>query len=370
MAARQREFQVYVSLSDAVVGAGREHLVRSSAWRPHGALQDVYVTECCSDLLREECLAWIEHLQPGDVNRIRCHISTKSNLPSPGNLMHSRDLQWLLEWLNGRWLHELLARERLVTFFQPIVEVASRRRVFAFECLSRARGEHGELIPPDQLFQAARATGQLSALDVAAQFTAVRSAARQKLDTCIFINISPRCLDHSAEVLQRTISLSQEEGLPSDRLVFEVVESDKLDDLDLLMRVLQFCRSVGSRVALDDVGAGYNSLALMAEVRPDFIKIDRALIRGVDHDVFKCRVVSKLIELARDLRIATVVEGIETEAEWDWVHTQGAEYGQGFLLGRPCENPIGWGGLPDPPKLPDLVNSTDTSWDLPVGAQS
>lgn len=339
MTPHRREFHIYVSLSDAVVGPGREHLFKSSIWRPHPALRNVYMTQCSTDLLREECLDWIRCLQPGDLNRIRCHISTGTDVPTPGHLMHSRDLQWLMEWLNGRWLHELLERQRLVTFFQPIVELASRERVFAFECLSRARGEQGELIPPDQLFQAARATGQLSALDIAAQYTAIRSAARKGLETCIFINISPRCLDGSADILRRTIALSLDEGFPSERLVFEVVESEKIDDLQLLIQVLKFCRSVGSRVALDDVGAGYNSLALMAEVRPDFIKIDRALIRGVDHDLFKCRVVSKLIELARDLQIATVVEGIETEAEWDWASDQGAEYAQGFLLGRPSEEP-------------------------------
>ncbi len=360
-----RQFQVFVSLADCVTASGHRHVRDSVDWIPHDLFPDVFVVRCCGDRLRELCLEWNRSLNPADLEVIRCHVTTLDQEPTAGQLMHSRNLRWLLEWLNGRWLHDLLRSERLVTFFQPIVDLARRSRIFAFECLSRAQGWNGELIPPDQLFRAARATGQLASLDHAAQLTAVRTAARHKLNTCIFVNFSPRFLEHTAASLERTIITSINEGLPSDRLVFEVVESDKLQDFELLARVLRFCREAGSRVALDDVGAGYNSLSLMAEVRPDFIKIDRELIRGVDKDLFKCRVVSKLIELARDLEIATVVEGIESESEWEWAVNQGAEYAQGFLFGRPTPHPLEMMETGAPGLVPEGEASPDVQEVMP-----
>ena len=339
MTASPTKFQLFVSLSSGVNARARNYLKEHELWTEPAGLQGVHVTCCTGDRLREVCLAWLPLLQPADLTQIRCHVTTDRRPPSAGALMHSRDLQWLLDWLNGRWLRDLLRAERLVTYFQPIVHLHSRSEVFAVECLARGQHTDGSVIPPDQLFGTARATGQLAALDQAAQLTAVRTAARLQLESFVFVNFSPRCLTRSTATLEQTIQAAHRAGLSPDRLIFEVVESDQLEDISSLNRVLTKCREAGSRVALDDIGAGYNSLTLMAELRPDFIKIDRALVRGIDGDMFKRRVVSKLIELSRELNISTVVEGIETEAEWDWAVDQGAQYGQGYLLGLPSPDP-------------------------------
>jgi len=130
--------------------------------------------------------------------------------------------------------------------------------------------------------------------------------------------------------MRRTLEAVIESGIPSERFVFEVVESDEIDDVGKLMETVEECRATGCRVALDDIGNGYNSLNAMAAVRPDFIKLDRDLINGVETDIYKSRVAGKLIELAKELKIKTVVEGIETEQAWRWAVEQGADYGQGF----------------------------------------
>ena len=129
-------------------------------------------------------------------------------------------------------------------------------------------------------------------------------------------------------------------GIDPSRLVFEIVETDQIEDCGALRDVVEECRREQTRIALDDVGTGYNSLHLMTELRPDFIKLDRDLVSNVHQDLFKSRVASKLIELAHELDIQTIVEGIETDAEWQWATDQGAEFGQGFFNDADIAKPL------------------------------
>jgi EAL domain-containing protein (putative c-di-GMP-specific phosphodiesterase class I) len=92
--------------------------------------------------------------------------------------------------------------------------------------------------------------------------------------------------------------------------VFEVVESDQIGENPQLQTTLEHYREAGFRVALDDVGAGYNSLNLLASIKPDFVKIDRGLVQGIEQDRYKAHVAAKLLELSRDLGVRSVVEGI------------------------------------------------------------
>ena len=92
-------------------------------------------------------------------------------------------------------------------------------------------------------------------------------------------------------------------------------------------------------MALDDIGAGYSSLNLLHQLRPDFIKLDIALIRDVDRDPYKALVAQKILEIAQRLGIETIAEGVEREEEFAWVKSTGATYAQGYLFGRPAPEP-------------------------------
>ena len=104
----------------------------------------------------------------------------------------------------------------------------------------------------------------------------------------------------------------EDAGIDPGRVVFEVVESDEVRDTAHLLDILSTYRAAGFRVALDDVGAGYSSLGLLARLRPDFVKLDMGLVRGVDADPYKAQVAGKLVEMARGLGVETVVERVET----------------------------------------------------------
>jgi EAL domain-containing protein (putative c-di-GMP-specific phosphodiesterase class I) len=228
---------------------------------------------------------------------------------------------------------------QLVTYFQPIVCTRDPGNVFAYECLLRGQQHGGPLISPDKLYHAARVTGRIDHLDRLARLTAIETAVDRRLDTHIFINFNPSSVNDPERSLESTIEAAYRSGISPDRFVFEVVESDEIQDFKRLIDILQVYREAGFQVALDDVGAGYSSLALLTAIKPDLIKLDMSLLRDVDRDQFKSHVAAKLLELASDLQIRTVVEGVETQGQWQWAVEHGAHYAQGYLFARPQAQP-------------------------------
>ena len=288
-------------------------------------------------------------LAPEDLQQAKCRIVSDEIVPTPADLMQTQSLDNFLGWIRSQWIVHLIRERRLTTFFQPIVDCHLPHRVFAHECLLRGTQPDGEFIPPELLFAAARATDQITLLDAAAMRVHIDSAAGCKLETRVFINFNRSAVSHSDESLRKIFRAAVASGIPAERFVFEVVESDRTSDIEALVRLLDIYRQQGFQVALDDVGAGYNSLNLLTMIRPDFIKLDMQLINNVDRDPYKARVAAKLLELAQDLEIGTVVEGIETPGQWQWSADHGANYAQGFLFAKPAASP------PKPQFRPEFV---------------
>jgi EAL domain-containing protein (putative c-di-GMP-specific phosphodiesterase class I) len=93
-------------------------------------------------------------------------------------------------------------------------------------------------------------------------------------------------------------------------------------------------------IALDDLGAGFSSLNLIHQLRPDFIKLDMDLVRNVHQDPYKAVITEKLLEIAQSLNIRTIAEGIECQEELTWVRTHGATFVQGYLIAKPAALPV------------------------------
>ena len=237
-------------------------------------------------------------------------------------------------------LIDQLAQGRFTSHFHAIVEARAPYRVFAHEALLRGLDHQGCLQAPEPLFALARASGLLPELDAAACRTAIRSAVRHGLGHGVFINFAPAAVEDPERHLAALEAVFGEAGLSKQSVVFEVVEADRLDNSEQLEQILRAYRNAGFRFALDDLGAGWSSLGLVHRIQPDFIKLDRALIRGVHQDGVKAKIVGKLLELCRELGIASIVEGVEEMAELRWVCDHGADFVQGFLYGRPTEIPV------------------------------
>lgn len=233
-----------------------------------------------------------------------------------------------------------MREERLTTHFQPIVEAGDPGgEVFAYECLLRGLDADGDLVNPGDMFEEAEAAGLLFNLDREARVTAIRRAAEYGVESNIFINFNPTSIYDPTYCLRSTMKVFEEVELRPEKVVFEITEGQRVKDVRDLLNIVDFYRDAGFRIALDDLGAGYNSLSLLSKLRPDFVKLDIDLVRDVGVDPYKTKVADKILEMANSLNVAVVAEGVESVQEYDWLNEHGADYLQGYLFARPASPP-------------------------------
>jgi len=270
----------------------------------------------------------------------RALLTPMGAAPVAEDLARVEPLSRFLAQASSQWLIELLEEQRLTSFFQPIVLASSPSTIYGHEALLRGLGVDGALIAPKQLFGTARDAGLLFQLDLTARRTAIACAHANALQGKLFINFAPSAIYDPASCLRSTVAAVDQTSIARTDVVFEIVETERAHDPQHLRKILDYYRNAGFRVALDDVGSGYSSLNLIHELRPDLLKLDMELIRGVDLDPYKARIVANLFDVAGALGIETLAEGIETEGELAWVMEHGATYLQGFLLARPAAAPM------------------------------
>ena len=234
-------------------------------------------------------------------------------------------------------LGQILAHGDLHSLFQPIVSV-TERRILGYEALTRGPS-NSPLHSPLTLFAAARQTGMLSELELACRKSACRRFSEQRLDGLLFLNVSPDSLLDANHQPGRTLQLLQTYGIAPSRVVIELTEQSPTDDFYLLDTALHHYRDMGFSIALDDLGAGYSSLRLWSELRPDYVKIDRHFIDGIHRDAVKREFVGSILQMAKASRAKVIAEGIELEEELAVLCEMGVDLLQGYLLCRPQETP-------------------------------
>ncbi|MEH1850840.1 MAG: EAL domain-containing protein [Nostoc sp.] len=248
-------------------------------------------------------------------------------------------LQRFIQLNQSDWLVEMLAAERFISYFQPIVSINDTSQIFGYESLLRGLDEQGNLVLPTPIIELATEAGLLPQLDQVARLSTINQFSRHQVSGHIFINFAPTSLYDPVFCLRSTVEAIDTARISHDRVVFEVVESDSPQDLAHLKAVLQYYRNAGFLVALDDLGSGYSSLNLLHQLRPDFIKLDIELIRDVHQDLYKASITEKLLEITQKLNIQTVAEGIECIEELNWLRERGANLAQGYLIGKPSAVP-------------------------------
>ncbi|QXH37047.1 bifunctional diguanylate cyclase/phosphodiesterase [Pseudomonas muyukensis] len=234
-------------------------------------------------------------------------------------------------------LSAILAQRSVHSLFQPIV-CLSERRVLGYEALSRGPS-NSPLHSPLNLFAIARQAGRLSELEVLCRETACRRFSELNLGGKLFLNVSPESLLEPHYPSGRTLKMLEAVGLPPSRVVIELTEQTPTEDFQLLFNALHHYRDMGFSIALDDLGAGYSSLRLWSELRPDYVKIDRHFIDGIHQDPLKREFVGSILQIARASRAQVIAEGIELGEELAVLGEMGVDLVQGYLLGRPQEFP-------------------------------
>lgn len=234
-------------------------------------------------------------------------------------------------------LGHILAHGDLHSLFQPIVSL-SERRILGYEALTRGPS-NSPLHSPINLFAVARHAGRLSELELLCRKNACRQFSQQKLQGKLFLNVSPDSLLEPRHQPGRTLQLLQSLGIPPSQVVIELTEQSPTDDFSLLDTALHHYRAMGFSIALDDLGAGYSSLRLWSELRPDYVKIDRHFIDGIHLDAVKREFVGSILQMAKASRAQVIAEGIELEEELAVLSEMGIDLVQGYLLARPQEQP-------------------------------
>lgn len=342
-------------LPSRATGSGRLHLWFSlghsakklriflgrGRWRAHEATEDgrvlIHVDEGGWGSLLDELS---DLFSPAELDDITALCKAGFDEPASSDFPDVYSLKQLVASARSDWLLAMLLGRRLTCVFQPIVRADNPASVYGQECLLRAKAPDGSLVTAGPILRAAREAGLLAQTDLAARHAAVREAAGHGFGGHLFINIAPASVHDPATCLRSTVCSIDAAGIPRDKVVFEITEADEAVDPLSLKALGDYCRKNGFRVALDDVGSGYSSLNLIHRLRPDLLKLDMDLVRGVDRDPYKATVARKVIELARDLGASTIAEGVETLGEMTWVRDHGATLAQGWFIAKPANPPI------------------------------
>ncbi|MET0266602.1 MAG: EAL domain-containing protein [Duganella sp.] len=227
--------------------------------------------------------------------------------------------------------------------YQPLVRL-STRDIFGHEAL--VRGPNGE--------SAYSVLSQVNdenryAFDQACRVGAIRGAAQLGLPGFLSINFLPNAVYRPEACIQSTFNAADEYGFPTERIIFEVTEGEQILDRAHLVNIFREYRRFGFQTAIDDFGAGYAGLNLLAEYQPHIVKIDMDLVRGIDSSSARQAIVRGIVAICRDLGIEVLAEGIETAAERDTLRGAGIDLMQGYLFSKPAlqaagvVDPAAWG---------------------------
>ncbi|MBC2723558.1 EAL domain-containing protein [Desulfosporosinus sp.] len=218
--------------------------------------------------------------------------------------------------------------------FQPIIETQSGE-VFGFEALARIPGSTCFNNIAD-LFPFAEKIGQLYPIETLCRRQAITSyPSIAQSDERLFLNINPIVLIDPEFASGHTRKLLTEQGLSPTDVVLEITERSAIEDFSTFRDALEHYRNQGYLIALDDVGAGYSSLQSVAELHPDFLKVDRSLIQGVNADPIKWALLETFVTFSKRIGCRIIAEGVETAEEMRTVIQLGVDYIQGYFIAKP-----------------------------------
>lgn len=243
----------------------------------------------------------------------------------PVQAMYARQrYSWLLGGLEPR----------IEMHLQPIVDMQAGGQVFAYEALCRLREPAGELLMGGEAFTLARQLRRQDDMDLACQHLALsRKAQEIPRGTPLFMNVMPTTLLHESWTDQCLLWL-QELGIDPRDVVIEVVESE-LVDASVLAERCEALRAAGMRIALDDMGAGFNGLTTLAMVRAEFIKIDRTLVHEAQGSRVRAVLLEAIVSMAERLGATVIAEGLERAEDVGFCQSMGIRLGQGYFFAPP-----------------------------------
>ena len=214
--------------------------------------------------------------------------------------------------------------------YQPIVDL-NLRSIYAHEAL--VRGPAGE--------SAASVLAQVNEdnryrFDQACRVKAIKGASALGIGEHLSINFLPNAIYKPELCIRTTLEAARTYDFPLERIIFEVTEGERVDDGPWFASILREYRRCGLKTAIDDFGAGYAGLSLLADFQPDLVKLDMGLVRNVDTDRARRTIVQSLVRMCEDMGILVIAEGVETASERDALRDAGIYLMQGYFFARPA----------------------------------
>lgn len=214
--------------------------------------------------------------------------------------------------------------------FQPIVDCHSQT-VFGYEAL--VRGPNGESAAS---ILAQVTEGNKYSFDQACRVEAIKTLASLDRQARLSINFLPNAIYNPNTCIQRTLAAAKAYQYDTKKLMFEVVEHEAPTSKNKLREIFEAYQAMGFTTALDDFGIGYSGLTQLLELRPDLVKLDRALIDRIDQNKDKQIIVKHLVHMLKDMGIKSLAEGVERREEYHLLHQYGVDLMQGYYFAKPA----------------------------------
>ncbi|MBD2465672.1 EAL domain-containing protein [Oscillatoria sp. FACHB-1407] len=263
---------------------------------------------------------------------IPAHMLNAYQFYTPALRQRSQEQLMLENELRASW-----ESNHFCVYYQPQIN-AQTGKVIGAEALIRCLHPTRGLIPPFKFIPLAEETGLIVPIGEWVARCACQQAKEWQTEgqpsVRIAVNLSPRQLNQP-QLEQMILSVLQETGLPPECLELEITESCVMEDLERAIATLRSLQNRGIRIALDDFGTGYSSLGYLKRLPLNTLKIDRSFVSHVQDDPQNREIVKNIIQMAHTLGLKTVAEGVETQAEVDYLRQQGCDELQGYFFSRP-----------------------------------
>jgi diguanylate cyclase (GGDEF)-like protein/PAS domain S-box-containing protein len=273
-------------------------------------------------------------LKNADLAMYRAKASGRNNYQFFTKEMNSKILEHLM--IEGELKHAI-ENEELVMHFQPQMGIESGELV-GIEALVRWDHPERGLISPDDFIPVAETTGLIVALGEWVLFSSCRTIRNMETfglpSVKLAVNLSPRQFQdpNLIEMIQNALDKT---GFKPIQLELEITETMLMNNLDYTVDMLKQIKALGISVSIDDFGTGYSSLSYLKRLPIDSLKVDQSFIKEIPQDKDDMEIAAAIIAMAHNLKLDVVAEGIETDAQWDFLKKNKCDIGQGYLFSRP-----------------------------------
>ncbi|MGB5866623.1 MAG: EAL domain-containing protein [Arcobacteraceae bacterium] len=299
----------------------------------------MFTTENIKTFFTENIDAFKMHFNDLEREKIKIFTANDENSFNYQSVLTAKTLQRYINLFDDQDFFDIVNNESLTVHFQPIIDMHTNK-IYGYETLARGVNADATLMYPDVLFEKSKRNDYNFRLDRLCRESALKTAATKKVHQKVFINFIPTSIYDPEFCLNSTVKWAKQLEFDPAQIVFEVVETELVKDQGHLKKILEYYRSKGFKIALDDVGEGYSSLNMIIELRPDIIKIDRNIISGIDQNELKQSVYKALFNLAKENDITVLAEGIETAYELEMIKSIGVDLAQGYYFAKPSSEPI------------------------------